>query len=104
MAAEVMEWLAKEGIAAVEIGPDGPKRHDGVHVGTMHRFKGLEYQRLILQPHLACGVSACWRGLAWVSWASADGIGEDRSAGTGVRPGHEAVETRAELVLSPSGL
>jgi superfamily I DNA/RNA helicase len=48
MAAEVMERLAKDGIPAVEIGPDGPKRHDGVHVGTMHRFKGLEYQRLII--------------------------------------------------------
>jgi hypothetical protein len=31
--------------------------------------------------------------LAWVSWASADGIGDDRSAGTGVRCGHEAVVT-----------
>jgi superfamily I DNA/RNA helicase len=48
MATEVMESLAKESIPAVEIGPDGPKRHDGVHVGTMHRFKGLEYQRLII--------------------------------------------------------
>ena len=22
--------------------------HDGVHVGTLHRFKGLEYQRMIV--------------------------------------------------------
>ncbi len=26
----------------------GPKSSDGVHIGTMHRFKGLEYQRIIL--------------------------------------------------------
>ena len=30
------------------IGPDGPQRPDGVHLGTMHRFKGLEYQRMII--------------------------------------------------------
>lgn len=28
--------------------PDGPRLHDGVHVGTLQRFKGLEYQRMIL--------------------------------------------------------
>ncbi|MFY1669017.1 UvrD-helicase domain-containing protein [Plantactinospora sp. WMMB334] len=47
-AAEVASRLEADGIAAVEIGPDGPKRPDGVHVGTMHRFKGLEYQRMII--------------------------------------------------------
>lgn len=31
-----------------KLGPDGPKQPDGVHVGTMHRFKGLEYQRMII--------------------------------------------------------
>ncbi|MET8232242.1 UvrD-helicase domain-containing protein [Micromonospora sp. NPDC005298] len=45
---DVIQWLIDEGIQAVEIGPDGPVRPDGVHVGTMHRFKGLEYQRVII--------------------------------------------------------
>ncbi|BEL01966.1 hypothetical protein Q0Z83_001570 [Actinoplanes sichuanensis] len=48
LAAEVIDHLTTEGIDVVEIGPDGPGRSDGVHVGTMHRFKGLEYQRMIL--------------------------------------------------------
>ncbi|MFY1632467.1 UvrD-helicase domain-containing protein [Solwaraspora sp. WMMB335] len=48
MAAEVMARLAADGVSVGEIGPDGPKRADGVHVGTMHRFKGLEYQRMII--------------------------------------------------------
>ncbi|GIG60577.1 DNA helicase [Longispora fulva] len=48
LVAEVVDLLAGAGIPAVEIGPDGPKSHDGVHVGTMHRFKGLEYQRIAL--------------------------------------------------------
>jgi superfamily I DNA/RNA helicase len=48
MVAEVVARLAAERIPAAEIGPDGPKQSDAVHVGTMHRFKGLEYQRMIL--------------------------------------------------------
>lgn len=36
------------GIRTVEITPDGPKGHDGVRIGTMHRFKGLEFQRIII--------------------------------------------------------
>jgi superfamily I DNA/RNA helicase len=48
MVAEIVSALDGSGIPAAEIGPDGPKRADGVHVGTMHRFKGLEYQRMIL--------------------------------------------------------
>ncbi|WP_250285409.1 UvrD-helicase domain-containing protein [Frankia sp. CiP1_Cm_nod2] len=48
MAGEVIQRLTEDGIIAVEIGPEGPKRHDGVHVGTMHRFKGLEYRRMII--------------------------------------------------------
>lgn len=48
LAAEVTARLEADGIPAVEIGPDGPKRPEGVHVGTMHRFKGLEYQRIII--------------------------------------------------------
>ncbi|BBH71840.1 DNA helicase [Actinoplanes sp. OR16] len=48
LAADVMKSLESEGVRTVEIGPDGPKESDGVHVGTMHRFKGLEYQRMII--------------------------------------------------------
>ncbi|WP_275416284.1 protein kinase domain-containing protein [Actinoplanes xinjiangensis] len=48
LAADVVDHLATAGVDVVEIGSDGPGRTDGVHVGTMHRFKGLEYQRMIL--------------------------------------------------------
>jgi superfamily I DNA/RNA helicase/mRNA-degrading endonuclease RelE of RelBE toxin-antitoxin system len=45
---QVESYLAEHGVAAGSIGPDGPRLHDGVHVGTLQRFKGLEYQRMIL--------------------------------------------------------
>jgi superfamily I DNA/RNA helicase len=48
LAGEVAARLEADGIKVVEIGPDGPKSPDGVHIGTMHRFKGLEYQRIII--------------------------------------------------------
>ncbi|QGN48624.1 AAA family ATPase [Micromonospora sp. WMMC415] len=48
LAADVISRLEADGLPVVEIGPDGPKQPDGVHVGTMHRFKGLEYQRMII--------------------------------------------------------
>jgi superfamily I DNA/RNA helicase len=48
MAADVTARLEADGLRVVEIGPDGPERPDGVHVGTMHRFKGLEYRRMII--------------------------------------------------------
>ncbi|MEU4634100.1 UvrD-helicase domain-containing protein [Micromonospora chalcea] len=48
LAADVLSRMEAEGLPAVEIGPDGPKQPDGIHVGTMHRFKGLEYQRMII--------------------------------------------------------
>ena len=48
MVTDVVERLAGERIPVAEIGPDGPKQTDGIHVGTVHRFKGLEYQRMIL--------------------------------------------------------
>ncbi len=48
MVTEIIARLTADGIAAVEIGPDGPKSPDGIHIGTMHRFKGLEYQRIII--------------------------------------------------------
>ncbi|MFE2558342.1 UvrD-helicase domain-containing protein [Streptomyces sp. NPDC059352] len=40
--------LAHKGIRAVEIGPEGPREDEGVHIGTMFRFKGLEYQRMVI--------------------------------------------------------
>ena len=40
--------LVADGVTVEEIGPDEPKSADGVHIGTMHRFKGLEYQRIII--------------------------------------------------------
>ncbi|MEW2177837.1 UvrD-helicase domain-containing protein [Streptomyces sp. NPDC005406] len=40
--------LAHKGIKAVEIGPEGPRGDGGVHIGTMFRFKGLEYQRMVI--------------------------------------------------------
>lgn len=48
MAQQVAVSLAQSGIRAVEIGPDGPRGDEGVHIGTMFRFKGLEYQRMII--------------------------------------------------------
>ncbi|WP_248965308.1 UvrD-helicase domain-containing protein [Sphaerisporangium perillae] len=49
MVGKVEEWLAKAGILSCTIGTNGPKlRQAPVHVGTMHRFKGLEYQRMII--------------------------------------------------------
>ncbi|MGW8703588.1 3'-5' exonuclease, partial [Streptomyces eurythermus] len=46
MAAEVGYTLGLHGIRPVEIRADGP--HGEVHIGTMFRFKGLEYQRMII--------------------------------------------------------
>lgn len=47
--AEVAWLLADRAkIPVVEIGPEGPRGDSGVHIGTMHRFKGLEYQRMII--------------------------------------------------------
>ncbi len=46
---EVMYDLAtKAGITCAELTKDGPRGDGDVHVGTMHRFKGLEYQRLAI--------------------------------------------------------
>jgi len=41
-------YLNSHGLAAVSIGAGGPRKPDAVHVGTLHRFKGLEYQRMIV--------------------------------------------------------
>ncbi|GGQ30696.1 superfamily I DNA/RNA helicase [Actinomadura coerulea] len=48
MVADVEARLARAGIPAASIGPGGPRLDDVVHVGTMHRFKGLEYQHMII--------------------------------------------------------
>src|SRR5699024_11418353 len=38
----------KADISVAELTKDGPKGSGEVHVGTMHRFKGLEYQKLAI--------------------------------------------------------
>jgi hypothetical protein len=45
---EVVQYLDQEGIVVSAIGADGPRVPDSVHVGTLHRFKGLEYERMYL--------------------------------------------------------
>ncbi|HEY1914282.1 MAG TPA: UvrD-helicase domain-containing protein [Streptosporangiaceae bacterium] len=45
---QVESYLSAHGVPSGSIGPDGPRLPDGVHVGTLQRFKGLEYQRIIL--------------------------------------------------------
>jgi hypothetical protein len=50
---EVESYLNEHGILATTIGADGPRRPDAVHVGTLHRFKGLEYQQMMV-----AGISA----------------------------------------------
>ncbi|WP_406336484.1 UvrD-helicase domain-containing protein [Streptomyces zaomyceticus] len=46
---QVMYYLATEaGITVAELTKDGVKGDGEVHVGTMHRFKGLEYQKLAI--------------------------------------------------------
>ncbi|RJO74931.1 DNA helicase [Nocardia panacis] len=45
----VEQHLAQTGMRVTVIGADGPRDAEApVHIGTMHRFKGLEYQRMIL--------------------------------------------------------
>ncbi|KOV12134.1 DNA helicase [Streptomyces sp. XY431] len=45
---EVRHRLGKAGVTSAELSKDGPVGDGIVHVGTMHRFKGLEYQRLAI--------------------------------------------------------
>ncbi|ROO62971.1 UvrD-like helicase family protein [Micromonospora sp. Llam0] len=46
---QVMDYLtAKAGMTCAELTKDGPVGDGAIHVGTMHRFKGLEYQRLAI--------------------------------------------------------
>jgi superfamily I DNA/RNA helicase len=46
--AEVESYLNDHDVTAASIGPDGPRKSDAVHVGTLHRFKGLEYRQMIV--------------------------------------------------------
>lgn len=50
---EAESYLNDNGVLATSIGAAGPRKPDGVHVGTLHRFKGLEYRQMIV-----AGVSA----------------------------------------------
>jgi len=45
---QVESYLSANGVPAGSIGPDAPRLPDGVYVGTLQRFKGLEYQQMIL--------------------------------------------------------
>ena len=46
--AEVAGRLGADGITSAELTKDGPQGDGDIHIGTMHRFKGLEYQRLAI--------------------------------------------------------
>ncbi|MEU6142228.1 UvrD-helicase domain-containing protein [Streptomyces sp. NPDC047081] len=48
MASDVEHRLARHGITSTVITRDGLPRNEGVHIGTMYRFKGLEYQGMII--------------------------------------------------------
>ncbi|MFF5856362.1 UvrD-helicase domain-containing protein [Streptomyces sp. NPDC012751] len=48
MVTQVGNRLARSGIVSTEITADGPRGDEGVHIGTMYRFKGLEYRRMII--------------------------------------------------------
>jgi superfamily I DNA/RNA helicase len=48
MVTQLAERLARRGITPTEITPDGPRSDQGVHIGTMYRFKGLEYRCLVI--------------------------------------------------------
>ncbi|XVS65516.1 UvrD-helicase domain-containing protein [Actinosynnema sp. CA-299493] len=48
MVGRVIHHLTNTGITCAELTKEGQQGDGGVHVGTMHRFKGLEYQRLAI--------------------------------------------------------
>ncbi|WP_108987586.1 UvrD-helicase domain-containing protein [Streptomyces coelicoflavus] len=48
MVTQLAERLTRRGITPTEITQDGPRGDQGVHIGTMYRFKGLEYRCLII--------------------------------------------------------
>lgn len=45
---EVVARLGRRGILATKITGDGARGAEGVHVGTMYRFKGLEYRCMVI--------------------------------------------------------
>jgi superfamily I DNA/RNA helicase len=49
MVVEAEKHLRRAGIDVTVIGKDGPQRRDAaVYVGTLHRFKGLEFEKMIV--------------------------------------------------------
>jgi superfamily I DNA/RNA helicase len=50
MAAEVERELVRAGVRAASLKPEGPPKghEESVHVGTLHRYKGLEYQHVMV--------------------------------------------------------
>ncbi|MFD7276002.1 UvrD-helicase domain-containing protein [Streptomyces sp. NPDC059862] len=48
MVGDVIQRLGRRGMVSTEITRDGPRSDEGVHVGTMYRFKGLEYRCMII--------------------------------------------------------
>jgi superfamily I DNA/RNA helicase len=47
-AADVLDHLTANKLSCAELTKDGPAGDGEIHVGTMHRFKGLEYQRIAI--------------------------------------------------------
>jgi superfamily I DNA/RNA helicase/mRNA-degrading endonuclease RelE of RelBE toxin-antitoxin system len=45
---DVLKALDEASVEAASIGRDGPRKPGVVHVGTLHRFKGLEYQMMLI--------------------------------------------------------
>ncbi len=45
---DVLQAVSEAGIEAASIGREGPRKPGVVHVGTLHRFKGLEYQMMLI--------------------------------------------------------
>ncbi len=45
---QAMSALSSAGLSCAELTRDGPKGDGDIHVGTMHRMKGLEYQRVAI--------------------------------------------------------
>ncbi|MBS2532567.1 UvrD-helicase domain-containing protein [Catenulispora sp. NF23] len=43
---DVIRYLTEAGLVCAELTKDGTRGDGEIHVGTMHRFKGLEYQKL----------------------------------------------------------
>lgn len=48
MVIHVINHLTGNQVTCAELTKDGPRGDGDVHVGTMHRFKGLEYQKLAI--------------------------------------------------------